>query len=79
MKEIRRKKITAIGTMLESALIQNPFRGLNRELPLPRIFINNKIYGHNTDEELNQKQKDLGKNMFENDDQLILDAEHIEF
>jgi hypothetical protein len=55
MKEIRRKKIAAIGAMLESALIRNPYGGINRELPLPRIFINNKIYGHNTDEALNKR------------------------
>jgi len=55
MKEIRRKKIAAIGAMLESALIRNPFSGINREMPLPRIFINQKIYGHNTGEALNKR------------------------
>ena len=50
LKDVRKKKINAIGTLLERTLIQNPARGLNRDMPLPTIFISEKLYGHSTGE-----------------------------
>jgi len=50
MKDVRRKKINAIGTLLERYLIQNPARGLNCDMPLPSIFLSDKLYGPSTGE-----------------------------
>jgi hypothetical protein len=49
-QSVRKKKLLAIGTMLEQSLIKDPHRGINQDMPLPRVFINTKIYGYNTDD-----------------------------
>jgi len=47
---VRKKKLLAIGTMLEPAMHIEKRKSVNKDMPLPKVFINTKIYGYNTDE-----------------------------
>lgn len=64
---MRKKKITAIGTMLEKSTISNPYKGINFENPLPKVLVNDKIFGKNTDQSKNLHKDNMENNMFAND------------
>ena len=47
----RKSKLSAIGTLLEKAVIKDPYRPLNGEQALPVIFVNQKLYGKATEDD----------------------------
>ena len=49
--EMRRKKIDAIGTLLEKAVIREPYFPLNKDQNMPGIFVNTKLYGKSTEDD----------------------------
>ena len=41
-------KLEAIGTLLEKAIIRDPYKAPNSQQPVPQVFINQKLYGKAT-------------------------------
>lgn len=50
-KDVRKKKLLAIGTMLEQTLIKDPHKSVNQDMPLPKVFVNSKLYGQSTEQD----------------------------
>lgn len=51
MEELEKKtaertvRLNAIGTMLEKAVIKEPYKPINSDQQLPAIFVNDKLFG----------------------------------
>ena len=48
VKERRRLKLDAIGTLLEKVIISDPYKAPNSQQSIPTTFINQKLYGKGT-------------------------------
>lgn len=59
-RQARKDKLSAIGTLLEKAVIKDPFRPLNAEQALPVIFVNQKLYGKATEDDPANRQTEIG-------------------
>ena len=44
----RKSKLEAIGTLLEKAVVRDPYKAPNCQQPVPHVFINQKLYGKST-------------------------------
>ena len=47
----RRSKLDAIGTLLEKAVIANPYKAPNSQQCVPSVFVNTKLYGKATQDD----------------------------
>ena len=41
----RAQKLLVIGTLLEKAVINDPYKALNNNISIPTVFVNQKLYG----------------------------------
>ena len=56
----RKDKLSAIGTLLEKAVIKDPYKPINAEQALPVIFVNQKLYGKATEDDPANRHIEIG-------------------